>query len=1252
MENDHLVERNQRTTKRTFPAAYNEAIPNTLDIIDALEIDVRGFEFANKWITALLSQRPTSFQIIPPKAAERKVAHLFFNARNTERIKGYKNLAFGYPILAKKDGAASIGFSSMPIFLWDIHLEPSAQKINHWLINKKEPTRVSINPLLANVGEEIAGLVEKYAKRIEKRGVNKDLCIAFSEELAIHFNFYNEPPKFSIEKFPDIVDLATVQQEGSIVWSGVFSAFPPVNFYSLSDSILSKEYWQQALRTTNKRNFQFCYLPCDHQQKLAHVATTKNRFVLIEGAAGSGKKHSISNLIIGNLLAGERTIIISQSLSSLEQITQKIAKEGFGDLAFLFRNIDLDKDNLVDNIIAKTSKGVKNGSDLSNDFLLTYQRYDKFRTNLEQTATGYSKSVFDINNWTQTVGLYLKNSRSEGKELLDTQLQINDFTFDFLEYEQLKDKIERSEALFSELFAFYHPLNDVGDNNFEKENVRVAKNELVSNLNILQNKTQKIQRQYYQKVGLYKDDLEEYYEKYFLELKNQTDLTQDTVDQLQLQFGHEYDKTSVGNLKILKAFSDKSKTALALKNKIIQQFEALKAAYFEQPYFDFEFLEAAAAGNIGLIKEQLDSFENTLQSWRIRNQVSIQENIKHLNSKTVNADMKSAQKIGELESEIANLIIEINDSQIFKKRFQDNAMTLHLKQQLLDEVAEKLSRTVFNLRDFEQFYEWRQLSAEFSKKEENVIKALIKVRPEKWLTTFDAWYYHNLLTKQSRQNANFEPLLNSYLSHHDSLIKKVPNYLIGNWQKKRIDTISATKKKGKSTLNSFLKKSKDIPAFSKYFKVHLTRITNLYPVVLMTAEMAKSLLGSQEKACFDSLIIQDGANYTKEEGGNLLNLAKKVQVFGTSKGMMLNRPNSFWNLARSLAGKHVLLKSQHRKQAKELSAFNNVAFDQQLEVSLSDQITDAAIAIFDIDGDYDEALRTNEAECRHMLSLLTNIKGTPQNTYPKVGFVCATIEQRNLFANYLLQIKQTKGNGVDKIMHLERNGMGVYSLGELNGQEFDILICSLTFGTIDASGEMTKDLTQINTPVGINEIQQLLTSGLQKIMVCHSFSTAFIQEQVNNGKKDTWSILANYLAFGKAIQHQDIPAAQEVINRLSANITKPKIEEKAVFLDEVAQYLAAYFKPDEILTNQLIKGNNYPLIIKGKPDKNIQYVIQADSFFNNADAFSFVWQNQANQSLEAEGYRFISIWSRDWWRQPEAEARKLASKIIRLDGEV
>jgi len=303
----------------------------------------------------------------------------------------------------------------------------------------------------------------------------------------------------------------------------------PIHFYSLSDSILSKEYWQESVENIPKDSYQFCYLPADHQQKTAYLASLKNKFTLVEGAEGSGKNYAICNVLIGQLMNGKSTIIIGQSIAELEKITDKLTQEGFGEYIFLFKNSELDKDNLLESIIAKKDKTSKQRVSKTSDFSKNYQQFHKIGHQLESVTTGYAKNVFDIN---------------KGKELLDTQLHTNDFEFDFLEYEQLKDKIESCESIFQETFSFYHALNDVSDAYFTENPLPEAKNKLLAKLNKYLNQTRKVQQSYYQKVGFYKQELEDYYDNYYDKLYQQLVLTQESVDQLHLQFGKEYDQTS------------------------------------------------------------------------------------------------------------------------------------------------------------------------------------------------------------------------------------------------------------------------------------------------------------------------------------------------------------------------------------------------------------------------------------------------------------------------------------------------------------------------------------------------------------------------------------------------------------------------------------------------------------------------------------------------------------------------------------
>lgn len=1250
MDNEYLAD-NQRLFDPSLPVTYNEALPTKLGVLDVFDADETEANFANKWLDTLFGKGKASFPIHPFSPSLKKIEHLFFTARNNERIKGYRNLGFGYPILIKKDGNAQSGLLSAPIFIWSVHLEPNAIKAEHWQLSEKNSMEVRINPILGGISSEMTELVNQYEAKLKKKGMSLSLCLAFCEAIAELLSYQNHRLESGISRYPEIEDLITIQEPGMIAWSGLLASYPPIHLYSLSDSILAKDFWQQNVDAeVIESKYHFCYLPCDHQQKAAHMASEQHKFVMVEGAAGSGKTHTLTNFLIGNLLNGEKTLVVGQSVVELEKIMDNLVQEGFGDLGFLFKNLELDKDNLIDRLVSKAEKALKYKRKDTSQFNMAYKRFEKYKNLLDNAAVGHSKNVFDINNWTETVGLFLKNSRSERKDLLDTQLQVSDFSFDFLEYEQIKDKIEQSHQLFKDEFSFHHPLNDLENEAFLKEDIKNAKWELTTKLKDFLKKARSVQRHYLEEVGAYKKALEEHYEDYYQNLKIKIDNTQDAIDHLELQFGKEYNKTSVGNLKLFKNFSGKSKAALQLKSQILSQYEKVKSYFLNQKYFEFDFSQSAGTNNIEKIAEQLSLFENALQNWSFQRSTLITDNIKRLNSKNTPKSLSFSDRILAIEEGIENLRTDVNAAKLFKTEVLNNAMTLQLKQQLLEGLVEKLSLSLHSLRDFDTFFDWRKLKATFSAKEEKVIKALINVRPKVWSAAFDAWYFHNLLTNQSRQSANFDELLDLYLTNYQSLKKEIPAFIKEFWSIKRREAIAAANKSRKNSLSGLLKKSKSVVAFSTYFQNDFQNIGAIFPIQLMTIETAKHLLKADSQHKFDALIINEGGNFTKEQGGSLLSLANKVQVFGSGKDGLIPSGQSFWEMSKGLAGKHIYLKKQHRKEAIPVLAFNNAAFNQQLEVSMNGKVDSTSLELIEVEGTYNEQERINEQECTHMLKLLNDISGTPQHTYPKVGFACATIEQRNHFASQILKIKQGRTKAADKIKHLERNGLGVYQFEELTGQQFDILIISFTFGIINKKGDFTKDATYFNHIEGEKVLQNVLNAGIQKLKVCSSIPLSKVNVWKRDKDKKALFILANFLEYAQEVNNANVPRLHEIVNEIGENIVTPNEEESSVFLEEVATYLSAYFEPERILTDVAVNNRKFPLVIKGKFPEQANYVIKVDSFFSNADVFSYVWQDYTNKNMESTGYKFLSIWSKDWWRNPEQEARKLASQIIREDG--
>jgi hypothetical protein len=69
-------------------------------------------------------------------------------------------------------------------------------------------------------------------------------------------------------------------------------------------------------------------------------------------------------------------------------------------------------------------------------------------------------------SFTETVGRFLRANRTEGKDLLLSQLNPADFAFTLQEYEEIVAAIYASEPLFRRFPTLHHPLNRLNHNVF------------------------------------------------------------------------------------------------------------------------------------------------------------------------------------------------------------------------------------------------------------------------------------------------------------------------------------------------------------------------------------------------------------------------------------------------------------------------------------------------------------------------------------------------------------------------------------------------------------------------------------------------------------------------------------------------------------------------------------------------------------------------------------------------------------------
>ena len=170
--------------------------------------------------------------------------------------------------------------------------------------------------------------------------------------------------------------------------------------------------------------------------------------------------------------------------------------------------------------------------------------------------------------------------------------------------------------------------------------------------------------------------------------------------------------------------------------------------------------------------------------------------------------------------------------------------------------------------------------------------------------------------------------------------------------------------------------------------------------------------------------------------------------------------------------------------------------------------------------------------------------------------------------------------------------------------------------------------------------------------VCSSIPIIYKRLHEAEEKDSGLYLYYNFMEYLVANQNTNRTQLQQILTRLADNPVGIPIEDGSkAFNEEVAEHLKEYFDSDRVVTNARLGNHIFPVMIKPSLKRKRTYLLLVDSYAKNAEAFSFVWQRQQQKDLEAQGYHFIQIWSKDWWKNPREEARQLAGLIIGDDND-
>ncbi|RMG82320.1 MAG: hypothetical protein D6714_11480 [Bacteroidetes bacterium] len=1223
---------------------YQNALHYYLDRADLFTLDQKEAAVGIQVIEDMLARR-LNRQINASPAAADKLRHLYFESKNIERTQGPKTFGLGYPFFIETHGNDLI---VAPLFVWYWGLEPSQNLVNSWIVRFESSHFCVPNyQLLQHLEEKYdIEIIDQYERLALSQRLNRDNLALLCEQLAERTGIENRKEPNDLAPSPGIDEIGILSERGTLYYNGILGLFPPQKHKKLPAPPKPEDAFMTRPLPPSDAHFNYFYLPADPYQASALEEASDHKISVVEGNPTSGKSHTLANFLINALANGEKCLVVSERVPTLVKSQQLLSRAGINQYNFLLKDALNDKPLLLE-MLRVAGENVDRKIEYSpNDFDLKLQRYLREKNKLSANYRAVRERVFGDHDWTDTVGLFLSANRIEGKELLTSQLNAGEFDFTHHEYEIFKHAILTSRPLYQKVNTLKHPLTNLNEEIFLQKPRTEGLNFLKKNIRKFLNKAASLQHRYITKTDAYSLKLREHYERHYNRLLRRSTQLSEKIADYSKQYGADFNASGIGALKVLGLFSRHKKQIARAKEDVARDYAALERVFERGKYFEFHFLEAKDRQNIPKLTENLESFKNTLLYWQSKIETHVQEELMRLNSRNVHPDLDYKDQIAELEYALDLLIEEINEAKIYHRPIQNKALTIPQRQKYLESIIEQLENTELNLRDFDAFYDWQHNWLNLGLLAQKVIKALVKVKPNDWMAAFESWYFSNILTKKHNPGlpVSSEGFPNYAAAYH-ALKPLIFNRIGHIWQARQMEALKKLKRRNKRAWQLIFDKNSQKNAASLMLDHILEEgfeaVTAFLPVLFVTPYVARHVL-PQIPDFFDYLIFDEGSRFAVENAAPIAPLGKRIVIFGGNDTYGME--TSLIQYVRENGAPTSVLLNKYAQQAKFAGKASETP-DQSAGLNLFP----LEFHVENLEGRFDEKSGTNDVEAQQIIRLLNSIERTPQRTYPSVGIICFTVEQRDLISAYLLKIKQQNASGSEKIRQLERNGMGVFHVDELYGQHFDILMISFTIGTINFKGSLSKKSVFFNTPDGVSHIRLILNKVPRKIFLIHSIPEPYLKRFLSKPHDQGTFLLAVYLKFGEAVANGDLARQKELL----PYIAPVEIQERhtSVFTGEVVRALTPYLDPGRLVQNVPLDKIHLPLTIQPLHGAGEPLIIHPDGFFAHARYTSFLWEFQQQMMIKNLGFVYHPVWSVKWWKNPKQEARKLASIIIKKDSQ-
>lgn len=478
-----------------------------------------------------------------------------------------------------------------------------------------------------------------------------------------------------------------------------------------------------------------------------------------------------------------------------------------------------------------------------------------------------------------------------------------------------------------------------------------------------------------------------------------------------------------------------------------------------------------------------------------------------------------------------------------------------------------------------------------------------------------------------------------------------------------------------------LGKQRSVWPLRKVLRVFAWQMRQIARCWLLSPEVAAEIL-PLERSMFDRVIFDEASQLPLERALPVLYRCRRVVIAGDEQQMPPSRffmasddedefdeegesiddartAESLLEQAKKIYGFRYL-GWHYRSEHGALIDFSNQAFyDGTLHITPPPWRASSAapIRFHRVDGVWHQ--QTNAAEAERCVQLIGEIARAHAEKPVSIGVIAINQKQQHAIDEALRRAEARDPEFATLVHALRHPASGarddalvVKNIENVQGDERDVIIFSTAFARPPDDRTMRRNFGAISQAGGENRLNVAFTRARKQMHVLCSFDPDDMP--VEGLKHRGPRILKAYLRYAKATSEDQRELAESLLSDLAQTMNRPHGGTPGVVLQfdspfEEQVHRALVERGFEVDTQVGVGGYRLDLAVVN-PVEPTRYclAIECDGAMYHSGR-SVRERDIARQALlEQRGWTFERIWSRDWWRNPQAEIDRIVTRIESL----